>query len=78
MDARSYRRMNADAAPALRHVEPLPTPTEEVMDKQRFEAGLAKRKSTLGAAYVEDNLAAADDFARPFQEAMTEWCWGFG
>ena len=24
------------------------------------------------------NLAAADDFTRPFQEAMTAWCWGFG
>jgi len=28
--------------------------------------------------YVERNLAAADDFNRPFQEAMTAWCWGFG
>ncbi len=48
------------------------------MDKERFETGLAKRKSTLGVGYVEKNLAAADDFTRPFQEAMTEWCWGFG
>mgnify|MGYP000710577614 FL=1 len=48
------------------------------MDKERFEKGLAKRKSTLGAEYVEQNLAAADAFNRPFQEAMTEWCWGFG
>ena len=48
------------------------------MDKERFELGLAKRKGTLGAEYVEKNLAAADDFSRPFQEAMTEWCWGFG
>ena len=48
------------------------------MDKERFELGLAQRKSTLGAEYVEKNLAAADDFTRPFQEAMTEWCWGFG
>ena len=23
------------------------------------------------------NLAAADEFTRPFQEAMTAWCWGF-
>ena len=43
-----------------------------------FEAGLDKRKSTLGAEYVEKNLAAADDFSRPFQQAMTSWCWGFG
>jgi len=48
------------------------------MSKERFEVGLEKRKATLGAEYVEKNLAAADDFTRPFQEAMTEWCWGFG
>lgn len=43
-----------------------------------FDKGLKQRKATLGAAYVEANLAAADDFTRPFQEAMTGWCWGFG
>jgi 4-carboxymuconolactone decarboxylase len=48
------------------------------MDKTLFEKGLAKRKSTLGDEYVEKNLAAADDFNRQFQEAMTAWCWGFG
>ncbi|GAA0311771.1 carboxymuconolactone decarboxylase family protein [Psychrobacter aestuarii] len=48
------------------------------MDKQRFELGLSKRKATLGADYVESNLQAADAFNEPFQEAMTEWCWGFG
>ncbi len=48
------------------------------MDKDRFEKGLAKRKATLGADYVEKTLAEADDFSRPFQEMMTEWCWGFG
>ncbi|MCR9135894.1 MAG: carboxymuconolactone decarboxylase family protein [Alphaproteobacteria bacterium] len=48
------------------------------MDNDLFEKGLAKRKGTLGADYVERNLGAADDFTRPFQEAMTAWCWGFG
>lgn len=48
------------------------------MDKELFDKGLAKRKATLGADYVEQNLAAADNFTRPFQEAMTAWCWGFG
>lgn len=43
-----------------------------------FDKGLAKRKATLGAEYVEKNLAAADDFTRLFQKAMTAWCWGFG
>ena len=36
------------------------------MDKERFELGLNQRKATLGAEYVENNLAAADDFTRPF------------
>lgn len=43
-----------------------------------FETGLEKRKATLGAEYVEASLQAADEFSRPFQEAMTAWCWGFG
>jgi 4-carboxymuconolactone decarboxylase len=47
------------------------------MDKERFEAGLAKRKAVLGEAYVEKSLAQADDFNRPFQELVTEYCWGF-
>jgi 4-carboxymuconolactone decarboxylase len=48
------------------------------MQPDLFEKGLAQRKATLGAEYVERNLAAADDLTRPFQEAMTAWCWGFG
>ena len=48
------------------------------MDDKLFEKGLEKRKATLGAEYVEKNLANADEFTRPFQEAMTAWCWGFG
>ncbi len=48
------------------------------MDKELFEKGLAKRKSTLGEEYVDKALAQADDFTLPFQQAMTQWCWGFG
>ena len=48
------------------------------MDDKLFEKGLKKRKESLGAEYVEKNLEQADDFTRPFQEAMTAWCWGFG
>ena len=47
------------------------------MDKN-FEIGVTKRKETLGAEYVEKTLNNADAFMRPFQEAMTAWCWGFG
>jgi len=48
------------------------------MTSERFKLGLEKRKATLGAEYVENAINDADDFTLPFQEAMTEWCWGFG
>lgn len=46
------------------------------MDQDRFERGLAQRKAVLGAEYVENSLAKADDFNREFQEILTEYCWG--
>ena len=52
--------------------------TDDAFDEDLFALGLERRKATLGAEYVERNLAAADDFTRPFQHAMTAWCWGFG
>lgn len=48
------------------------------MDNSLFETGLEKRRETLGRDYVDRNLAQADAFTRPFQDAMTAWCWGFG
>ena len=48
------------------------------MDEDIFALGLRKRKKTLGEDYVERNLNSADSLTRPFQEAMTAWCWGFG
>ncbi len=46
------------------------------MDKERFDKGLAMRKSVLGAEYVERSLANASEFSRDFQELLTEYCWG--
>ena len=46
------------------------------MDKQTFERGLAIRKSVLGAEFVENAIKTADDFNRPLQELVTEYCWG--
>lgn len=48
------------------------------MDKERFENGLNMRKSVLGTEYVERSLANANEFNQPFQELVTEFCWGFG
>ena len=33
------------------------------MDEELFKKGLEKRKATLGAEYVEKNLAKANDFS---------------
>jgi len=46
------------------------------MDKELRDRGLAVRKEVLGAEYVERALRTADDFNRPFQELVTEYCWG--
>ncbi len=46
------------------------------MSRDRFEEGLAVRRAVLGAEYVDKALASADDFNRPLQELVTEYCWG--
>ena len=46
------------------------------MTSDTFERGLAVRKAVLGSAYVEKQLAGADEFSQPMQELVTEYCWG--
>ena len=46
------------------------------MGKDVFDKGLEIRKSVLGAEFVEKSLNGADDFNRPLQELVTEYCWG--
>jgi len=46
------------------------------VDKDTFDKGLAIRRAVLGSEYVDKSLAAADDFTRPLQEIVTQYCWG--
>ncbi|CAN5421692.1 carboxymuconolactone decarboxylase family protein [soil metagenome] len=46
------------------------------MDKATFDKGFEIRKSVLGAEFVENSFKSADDFNRPMQELVTEYCWG--
>jgi 4-carboxymuconolactone decarboxylase len=46
------------------------------MNSEYFERGLQIRKEVVGAEYVEKSMNDADDFNRPFQELVTEYCWG--
>ena len=46
------------------------------MSKEVFDRGFEIRKKVLGAEFVEKSFAAADDFNKPMQELVTEYCWG--
>src|SRR5467141_5412269 len=46
------------------------------MDKKTHDKGLEIRKAVMGEAYVSNAMKNADDFNRPFQELVTEYCWG--
>jgi 4-carboxymuconolactone decarboxylase len=45
-------------------------------DTERYNEGLEIRRAVLGAEYVDRAIASADDFNRPLQELVTEYCWG--
>jgi 4-carboxymuconolactone decarboxylase len=46
------------------------------VDKDMFEKGLEIRRAVLGSEYVDKSIASADDFSRPLQELVTQYCWG--
>ena len=46
------------------------------MSKEVYEKGLSIRREVLGADYVDNAIRSADDFNRPLQELVTEYCWG--
>src|ERR1700757_3930884 len=43
---------------------------------ERYDEGMQVRREVLGADYVDRAMAQADDFNRPIQELVTEYCWG--
>ncbi|HKT72216.1 MAG TPA: carboxymuconolactone decarboxylase family protein [Steroidobacteraceae bacterium] len=45
------------------------------MNKDSFDKGLATRREVLGTDYVNASLGKADDFDRPMQQLVTEYCW---
>ena len=46
------------------------------MDRKLMEGGLATRRAVLGDEYVDRATKNADDFNKPFQEIVSEYCWG--
>ena len=45
------------------------------MNQDAFDKGLKTRREVLGAEHVDASLKTADDFNRPMQELVTEYCW---
>lgn len=46
------------------------------MNKELFDKGLQIRRQVLGDDYVDAALKNADEFSRPMQELVTQYCWG--
>ena len=46
------------------------------MDKKLMEAGIKVRREVLGDEYVDRSMKNADEFNKPFQEIVSEYCWG--
>ncbi|MFH0844448.1 MAG: carboxymuconolactone decarboxylase family protein [Pseudomonadota bacterium] len=46
------------------------------MKTKLYKEGLKVRSEVLGKEYVEKSLKQADEFSRPLQELVTEYCWG--
>ena len=46
------------------------------MDRKLMEAGVTTRRQVLGDEYVDRAMKNADDFNKPFQEIVSEYCWG--
>jgi 4-carboxymuconolactone decarboxylase len=46
------------------------------MDRKTFERGREIRSTVLGKDFVDNAFKTADDFNRPLQELITEYCWG--
>lgn len=45
------------------------------MDQATYDKGREIRTAVLGEAYVAQ-AGSGDDFAKPFQDFVTEYCWG--
>lgn len=46
------------------------------MTSKRYEDGLEVRREVLGKDYVDASIKNSDSFTEPFQELVTEYCWG--
>lgn len=59
----------------------MPSSPNDIDDKKinedRFERGLDIRKKVLGQTYVDAAIKNSNDFSKPLQHLVTEYCWGY-
>jgi 4-carboxymuconolactone decarboxylase len=48
----------------------------KTLDQNTYDKGREIRAAVLGEAYVNTATADADEFNKPFQDLVTEYCWG--
>ena len=46
------------------------------LDSETYQRGRQIRSEVLGKEYVDRAIAEADDFTKPLQDLVTEYCWG--
>jgi 4-carboxymuconolactone decarboxylase len=46
------------------------------LDPETYRRGLEICSAVLGEAHVNEALAKADDFTKPLNDLLTEYCWG--
>jgi len=46
------------------------------VESEMFQKGFGNRKSVLGETHVNKSWNSVDDFNRPVQRLVTEYCWG--
>lgn len=46
------------------------------MTDDLYDRGLKLRREVLGAGYVDQSIANADELTQPLQDLVTRYCWG--
>lgn len=46
------------------------------MTDELYDRGLKLRREVLGADYVDQSIANADELTQPLQDLVTRYCWG--
>ena len=49
---------------------------DSMFDTEQFRKGLSVRREVLGPDYVDKSVANVDEFMKPMQKLVTEYCWG--